>query len=95
MTGLSGCKQAFQLLHEPLGSEGNDEYRGIYCMNSSVDSSNNGSDAGSSNSGSDAGSSNSGSDAGSSNNGSDAGSSNSGSDAGSSNGKCNYGYLLR
>ncbi len=85
MTGLSGCKQAFQLLHEPLGSEGNDEYRGIYCMNSSVDSSNNGSDAGSSNNGS----------AGSSNSGSDAGSSNSGSDAGSSNGKCNYGYLLR
>ena len=41
MTGLSGCKQASQLLHEPLEPVGNDECHGIYCMNNSADSLNN------------------------------------------------------
>ena len=41
MIGLSGCKQASQLLHELLEPVDNDECHGICGMNSSVDSLNN------------------------------------------------------
>ena len=49
MIGLSGCKQASQLLHELLEPVGNDECHGISGMNSSVEGLNNEYVAGSAN----------------------------------------------